>query len=147
MSQTADTAHDEQPPRRRVLPELNELNRAYWTGGASGTVQIMRCTACSRYIHPPAPICPACLTKFPVPTAVSGTGKVISFTVNHQAWYPDLAVPFVLAIIELDEQPGLRVTANIVRCAPKSVRIGLPVSVLFEQHEDVWLPLFEPLLP
>jgi hypothetical protein len=24
------------------------------------------------------------------------------------------------------------------------VRIGMPVRVTFEQHDDVWLPMFEP---
>jgi len=31
-----------------------------------------------------------------------------------------------------------------VGCDPDEVRIGQEVSVRFEQHEDVWLPLFEP---
>ena len=33
---------------------------------------------------------------------------------------------------------------NIVGCAPDDVRIGMPVQVIFEHHDDVWLPLFEP---
>ena len=41
--------------------------------------------------------------------------------------------------------PGVRLTSNIVGCAPEAVRIGLPVRVVFEPVEDVWLPLFEPL--
>ena len=28
----------------------------------------------------------------------------------------------------------------------EDVRIGLPVQVVFEQHDDVWFPLFEPAL-
>jgi uncharacterized OB-fold protein len=44
----------------------------------------------------------------------------------------------------MDEQPGLRLTTNIVNCAIEEVRIGMRVRVLFEPYEDVWLPLFEP---
>jgi len=51
----------------------------------------------------------------------------------------------VVAIVELDEQPGLRLTTNIVHCAPDDVKIGMRVRVLFEDlGEDVYLPLFEP---
>lgn len=74
---------------------------------------------------------------------MSGRGTVVSFTVNHQAWAPDLAVPYVVAIVELVEQAGLRFVSNIVGCDPEAVRIDMPVQVKFEQIEDVWLPLFE----
>jgi uncharacterized OB-fold protein len=33
---------------------------------------------------------------------------------------------------------------NIVGCEPERVQIGMPVRVAFEQHDDVWIPLFEP---
>jgi uncharacterized OB-fold protein len=77
------------------------------------------------------------------PRAVSGRGSVASFTVNHQRWAPDLPVPYVVAIVELAEQPGLRLLSNIVGGAPEDVHVGMPVRVTFEQIEDVWLPLFE----
>ncbi len=45
--------------------------------------------------------------------------------------------------IELVEQAGLRLLTNIVGCDPGSVAIDMAVSGVFEQHEDVWIPLFE----
>lgn len=74
---------------------------------------------------------------------MSGRGTVASFTVNHQAWVPDLPVPYVVAIVELAEQPGLRFVSNIVGVTPDEVHIDMPVRVTFEQVEDVWLPLFK----
>jgi uncharacterized OB-fold protein len=50
----------------------------------------------------------------------------------------------VIAIVEIDEQPSLRLMTNIVNCPPESVHIGMPVQVVFEAHEDVHIPLFEP---
>ena len=47
------------------------------------------------------------------------------------------------AWVDLEEGP--RVMTNIVGCEPDSVRIGMPVQVVFEQHEDVYVPLFEPV--
>jgi uncharacterized OB-fold protein len=51
----------------------------------------------------------------------------------------------VVAIVELEEQPSLRLTTNLVGCEPAAVRIGMPLRVVFEAREDgVFLPLFEP---
>jgi uncharacterized OB-fold protein len=55
-----------------------------------------------------------------------------------------MATPFVVAIVELAEQPGLRLTTNLVNCAVDQVKIGMPVRVLFENRDPVWIPLFEP---
>ena len=52
--------------------------------------------------------------------------------------------PYAIAIVELDEQRGLRLMTNIVNCPAEAVRIGMRVRVVFEQREDVWIPLFEP---
>lgn len=129
-------------PFERMLPALNDLNRPFWTGGKDGQLLICRCTACERWIHPPQPICPVCLQWHPVPTPISGAGRILSFTVNHQPWHPNLPVPYVIAVVELQEQPDLRVMTNIIGCDPQQVAIGQAVQVCFEQHDDVWLPLF-----
>jgi uncharacterized OB-fold protein len=73
---------------------------------------------------------------------------VATFTVNHQPWMPGPELPYVVAIVEIDEDPTVRLTTNIVGCAPEEVQIGMPVRVAFEHHPDpdgdVWLPLFTP---
>ena len=38
----------------------------------------------------------------------------------------------------------MHLTTNIVGCDPDDVHIGQEVAVRFEEHEDVWLPVFEP---
>jgi uncharacterized OB-fold protein len=128
----------------RRLPALDAENRAFWTGGASGQVLICRCQQCQHYIHPPSAACARCASVDLKPEPVSGLGKVVSFTVNHQPWVAGQQVPFVLAVVELDEQPGLWVMTNIVGCEPGSVFIGQRVRAQFEAHNDVWLPLFTP---
>jgi uncharacterized OB-fold protein len=69
---------------------------------------------------------------------------VFTFTVNHQAWTPELAVPYVIAIVALDEAPGLHLSTRLVDVDPADVTIGMRVRVTFEQRGDVWLPLFRP---
>jgi uncharacterized OB-fold protein len=129
---------------RRNLPALNERNIHFWQGGKDGELVLYRCRPCGHYIHPAAPICPICRSRDVGPAAVSGKATVAGFTINRQAWEPGLEAPYVIAVVELPEQAALRLTTNIVNCPPEAVTIGMPVKVLFEQHEDVWLPLFEP---
>ena len=128
----------------RQLPGLDQDNTPFWTGGARGELMILRCRHCARYIHPPLPHCGDCQTPDPLPVAVSGRGRVKSFTINHQPWLPGMKVPFVIAAIELDEQPELYVLSNVVGCDVDGVRSGMAVTVRFEQHGDIFVPLFAP---
>lgn len=128
----------------RILPRVTPLTEAFWTGGADGELRILRCGGCGYWIHPPAPVCPRCWSGEVGPHAASGRATVYSFTVNHQVWNPTWDHPYVIAIVELEEQPGLRLTTNLVGIAPEAVHIGMAVSVDFVRDDDVWLPLFGP---
>ncbi len=74
---------------------------------------------------------------------MSGRGEVYSYTVNHQPWDGD-PEPYAIVLVALPEQDGLRLTSNLVGCPVDDVRIGMPVRVTFERHDQVWFPLFEP---
>ena len=126
----------------RVLPRINGRNRAFWTAGAQGRLMILRDRATGRFVHPPEALGRASADLAPEP--VSGLGSVFSFTINYQSFRPELKDPYVIAVVELDEQEHLRLPANIVNCDVNDVRIGMRVRVLFEQHGELFVPLFEP---
>ena len=128
----------------RPLPELTPANEWFWTSGADGCLRIQGCTDCGTLVHPPVPICPSCRSRSWSPTEVSGHGTVIAFTVNAHQWLAGFDPPYVIANVALAEDPRVRLTTNIVGCEPDHVQVGQVVSVRFEQHDDVWLPLFEP---
>ena len=132
----------------RILPLVTDQNRHFWTSGRDGRLRFLCCDDCGLLIHPPAPICPRDLNKTLSAKAVSGRATVASFTVNHQPWMPGPELPYVVAIVEIEEQPSVRLTTNIVNCAPEDVYIGMPVRVLFEHRadpdDDIWIPIFEP---
>ncbi|KKC03667.1 Zn-ribbon domain-containing OB-fold protein [Mycobacterium nebraskense] len=86
------------------------------------------CDNCARWVHPATNKCRACGGPL-VARPVSGRGTVFTYTVNHHPYNPEIPVPYVIAIVELAEQQGLRVAANIVDCEPDSVRCGMPVDV------------------
>ncbi len=60
----------------------------------------------------------------------------------HQAPSEGFAVPYVLAVVELEEGP--RMMTNIVGIDPDDVVCGLEVRVTFEQRGDMALPQFGP---
>ena len=124
------------------VPQITDENGAFWTGGRDGELLIIRCTSCGYWIHPPTPRCPQCLSDAVEPQAVSGRGTVYSYTINRQAWFPGLEVPFVIAMVELDEQPGLRLMTNIVDCPTEEVEIDMPVEVAFVERGEAFIPVF-----
>lgn len=126
----------------RPLPELTPENTAFWTGGERGELMIAFCGDCSKAVHPPQLLCPACQSQAVAARAVAGTGTVYSFTVNHQPWLPDMKVPFAIAVVDLDDAPGVRVTAPVLTDDPDTVRIGQAMTIAFEASGDVWLPLW-----
>ena len=127
----------------RVLPVLDDDNRFFWTSGADGVLRLLRCRSCGYHLHPPLPRCPECGSRDLGPEAVSGRGEVHSVTVNHKSWVGG-EEPYAIALVTIPEQEGLRLTTNVVGCPPDEVTIGMPVRVVFEQHDEVWFPLFTP---
>ena len=145
---TGGTSEAGAEPPFRILPRLDDVNREFWTGGAHGELRLWRCQDCGEFVHPPQPVCPRCLSKDLAVEAVSGRATLASFSINHQPWMPGPELPYVVAIIEIVEQPSLRLTTNLVNCDLDAITIGMPVRVVFEHHPDpdgdIYLPLFEP---
>lgn len=133
----------------RIIPALGEHNRPFWTGGADGRLHIAHCDSCDRWVHPPTRDCPDCDGDL-VARPVSGLGTVNTFTVNRHPFNPAVPLPYVVALVELVEQEGLRIVTNIVDCEPDSVVVGMPVEVQFEEQateqDTVFVPVFAPRL-
>lgn len=130
----------------RVLPQLTDANRAFWTGGASGQLLVSRCIACRRWVLPPCLECPACEAATS-PEPVSGRAKVWTWTLNTQQFHPGVQPPNLIAIVVLDEQEDLRVVTNLIECEEGDVRVGMTVTVRFEDHGEIFYPVFTPSEP
>jgi hypothetical protein len=128
---------------QRLTPTLDDLNRPFWTGGAAGELRLPRCISCNRWVFPLSADCPDCggMTEY---QKTSGRGTVFTHTTNAHPYNPAVPLPYNISIVELADQEGLRFITNVVGCDPEDVRIGVPVHVVFEQHGDVFVPLFEP---
>jgi uncharacterized OB-fold protein len=59
-----------------------------------------------------------------------------------------MEVPYVLAVVGLDDAPDVQLTTRLVDVTPDEVQIGLAVEVTFEQvSDDLYLPLFKAVGP
>ena len=130
------------------LPLPNELTTPFWDGAAKGQLVIQSCNSCGHLQHAPEPVCSACLSFDLGSAAVSGKGSVYTYCIATQAFHPWFAdrLPFVIAVVELDDQPGLKMITNIVDVDPDSVKVGDRVEVTFTPlGEDFMLPVFRPI--
>lgn len=129
----------------RPIPALEPLTEPFWRACRAGRLEFVHCKVCDYYVHPPRPICPRCRGRSLDRRPVSGRARLHSYTVNHQRWFPGQEVPYVIGLVELVEQAGLRLTTNIINCPVDRIAIGMPLRVTFETvSDDVALPLFEP---
>ncbi len=92
----------------------------------------------------PQPICTGCQGDHLEWVESSGRGRVYSFTTVHRPPRPEFDVPYVVAIVELDE--GWHMLTNLIGCEPNSVQVDMPVEVSFERmSEEITLPMFRPV--
>ncbi|HEY6856395.1 MAG TPA: OB-fold domain-containing protein, partial [Mycobacterium sp.] len=130
------------PLTGRPLPLITADNEFFWTSGADGKLRLQECADCTALIHPPAPVCRYCRSHNLGVRVVSGRATLAGFTVNHRFSLPGLPAPYVVAQVAIAEDPRVRLTTNIVECDSEQLELGQQVEVVFEQDQDVWLPLF-----
>ncbi len=128
----------------RPLPTPTELSAPFWDGCRQGMLRVQQCRRCQALVFVPRPMCPTCQHTSLDWTDSGGKGSVYSFTVVHRPPRPAFAVPFVVAIIELDE--GWYLLSNVIGCDPDAVHVGMTVEVAFtDMDETITLPLFRPV--
>lgn len=124
-------------------PLIDSDSRPYWEGLTRGELRIQRCNDCARHVFYPRAICPHCFAHTLSWVTATGRGTIYSYTVVHQAYgtFAD-AVPFVVAIVELEE--GIRMMTQIVNTPREEITIGKSVSIVFHKVSDeVTLPYFQ----
>lgn len=108
-----------------------------------------RCQDCQSWYQPPWPSCPNCWSDNVAPQEVSGKGVVHTFVILHTGALVgvegvDYAKGYPLAVVQLEEQDGLRATGTIVGCDNQDIEIGMPVTLTWIERQGSPVPAFQP---
>ncbi|MSQ42341.1 MAG: Zn-ribbon domain-containing OB-fold protein [Dehalococcoidia bacterium] len=130
----------------KPLPAPTPETQEYWDGLKRHELRIQRCRDCSRHYFYPRPFCPHCYSRNVEWTTVSGKGKLHTFVINYRpARGFESDVPYVIAIVELDE--GARMMTNLINVQPdpQHVTADMPVEIVYDDvTPEVTLPKFQP---
>ncbi|URM93917.1 OB-fold domain-containing protein [Actinomadura madurae] len=117
----------------------------FWLATREHRLTIPKCADCDTFRFPPGPFCHVCRHQEVEQVEISGAGTVYTYTVVRHAVVPALAgsVPYVIAVLEFDDAPGIRMIANIVESDVDAVRVGSRVQLAWDDIDDeVTVPRF-----
>jgi uncharacterized OB-fold protein len=119
----------------KPLPTATPTSAPFWAGLREGVVRIQHCGPCERFVFYPRSHCPGCLSPDLDWRAVSGLGRLHTFTITSTPTAPMFAeeVPQQLAIVELDE--GVRLATTLVGVEPGEIEIGMRLEAVFDPTE------------
>lgn len=118
---------------KRVRPTVSKDTEFFWEGTKLGELRIQQ-RPDGTLQHPPVPALWKDHTEQTDYVVASGRGTVFSFVVHHAPKVPGRQVPYVVALVELEE--GVRMLGELRGIDPAEVEVGLPVEVGFQQLDD-----------
>jgi uncharacterized OB-fold protein len=119
--------------------------KPFWEAALIDRLSIQKCLACGRFYFYPRDFCPFCRSSRVMWATVSGRATLYSYVIVYQPipGYED-DVPYVLAIVTLEEGP--RMMSNIVGVEPRpeALDLDMPLQVCFEPQGKWKVPRFTP---
>jgi len=125
------------------LPTIDNETRPFWDGLKEHKFLLRHCNACGRDHYYPRPFCPTCWSNDLAWKEASGRGRLYTYSIVHVNDLPPFneRVPYVAAIVELDEGP--RVMTNIEGVPFEELRADMAVTVEYKPiSDDVTIPVF-----
>ena len=124
-----------------LRPVVSHDTAFFWEGTVAGELRIQHCPSCDTLRNPPGPMCMNCGADKSDYVVASGRGTVYSYVVHHAPPVPGKTLPFVVAVVELEE--GVRMVAELVDADLSAVAIGVPVELaLTKIDNDLTLPFW-----
>jgi len=132
------------PAKPYLSPDMDDLAVQFYAECAKGRLCFQRCRSCATWRHLPRHGCGACGSTDWEWAPSTGRGRVFSWTVTHQAPFPGLPTPYVVAVIETDE--GVRMAAGLRGVDPTALALDMPVEVeMVPVTESAAVPFFNPV--
>ena len=115
-------------PEKLMRPAASRDSKFFWDGVNAHELRIQR-RADGSLQHPPVPALWQDRAEPADYVVASGNGTVFSFVVHHAPKVPGRELPFVIALVELEE--GLRMLGELRNVSPATVEIGMSVRAIY----------------
>ncbi|MCH7744547.1 MAG: OB-fold domain-containing protein [Chloroflexi bacterium] len=119
----------------KLIPVPDDFSKPFWDAINEKRLTVQNCTSCNTLQYPPKSTCTKCGSESLEWKDTSGKGHILSFFVTYDGRYqrriPDQ--PYNVAVVTLDEDPGINFYANLEGIPVKQVPIGAAVEVVFEE--------------
>jgi uncharacterized OB-fold protein len=126
-------------------PLADATSLPWWQAASEHRLLVQRCADCGRTRLPPAPVCPACRSATSDWKEVSGRGELYTYTVVHRPIAAGQLLPYVVAVVALEDAGGVRMLSNVVGVDPGQLAIGMRVELVWEDMgPELAIPRFRP---
>ena len=119
--------------KQGVIPD--ELTKPFYDAANEEKLVIQNCTSCNLLQYPPAAACRKCGSGDNMEwKGMSGKAKIYNYTVVYDTPIRMLQEdqPFNLAVVMLDEDPGIQMYSHLPGTPVDQVPVGGSVEVVFE---------------
>ncbi len=123
----------------------NYLDEQFWENCAKKILSFQCCHDCETWRHIPRFMCAKCGSANWGWRESHGRGTIYTWTVCHMPMSAHFEKDFPYAVLVVDMEEGVRITAGLRGLDYRELKIGLPVEVVFEPlKEGGYLPFFRP---
>jgi uncharacterized OB-fold protein len=124
----------------KTIPEPDAVSKPFWDAVDQKKLMLQYCTTCNKLQYPIRPNCIECgKTDSLTWREVQGRGHILETMVVHDTRVVrrKVDVPFNVAIVSLDEDPGINFLSNLPGSPAHQAPQGAPVELIFEPLEGV----------
>ena len=114
----------------------DQFTEQFWSAANESKLVIQNCSKCDRLQHPPAQECGQCKGGDNLEwKEMSGNGRIYNYGVVHDCPIRLLQddQPFNVAVIMLDDDPGIQMYSHLPGTPVDEVPVGAEVEVVFEE--------------
>ncbi len=132
---------------KKPIPTPQGESDHYWQKAKKGELWLRKCNACGEAYFYPRDISPCCFSRDTTWIKASGKATLFTYGIVQRAPHPGFVedVPFVTAIVELEEGPTMPTNIVMEDPTPEKLQVGMPLEVVFEDITDtISLPKFKP---
>lgn len=116
------------------VPDIGlPLLQPFWHAAAQRRLELPRCAQCNVFNWYPADQCPECGHIAFKWVEVAPRGTLFSWALVTRPLFAPYAIiaPYIPAIVELVDAPGVRLVTRLVDCDPQTLVLDASIELLF----------------